>query len=210
MDTIINGGRRLEHDWLTIDLTGYPESVPGKVNNAIRLNGNQQYIDLGERTDECMGNFDHCKFGISIFFWLKINEYDDKMFIMSTGTNGIKLYYNQGFVYVTLDNDRKSWRISVPRLQKNVWHYIEFSWHKDIGLSFYVDGELRDQVGYRDIPGTFYTGSSHFYIGRPNEGDVQGRRYNFGYLEIDELEIWYARRDMLLAFQYIIRGKCNL
>lgn len=211
MNTLKDSGRMLAHAQLSIDLNGYPELVPGVVNNAIDLNGNNQYIDLGTHNDECMGNLNECNFGISLFFWLKIHDYEDNMYILSTGLNGIRIYYNQDYIYITVDNLKESWRISTPKFETDEWHFIELSWHPDAGLSFYIDGKLQDHVHSREIPLQTLREQSQFYIGRPNNLDIQGlRRYSYGNMAIDELEIWYARRDALIAFDYIIRGKFKI
>ena len=209
MDEVADSGRRIEHAQLPISLSGYPQLIPGIVNKALSLNGNQQYIDMGENGDECLGNLDLCKFGLSLFFWLNIDQYDNNMYILSTGTDGVRVYYNQGYIYVTLNNDRKSWRVSVPELAIDTWHFVELSWHPDKGLSFYVDDNLRATTGYRDIPAQLGEDERHFYIGRPNPYDVQGQSFTYGHMAVDELEIWYSTRDILLAFEYIIRGIQN-
>lgn len=207
LDEVADSGRRIPHASLPIILSGYPQLLPGKVNNAIDLNGDQQYIDLGENHEECLGNLEFCRFGVSLFFWLKINQYDNNMYILSTGIDGIRVYYNQDYILVTLNNDRKSWRISVPELSRNTWHFVELSWHPDKGLSLFIDYKLQSHVGNVDIPQQAVQDQSHFYIGRPNSYDVQGQSFNYGDLAIDELEIWYSTRDVLLAHGYIIRGK---
>ncbi|XP_053386148.1 uncharacterized protein LOC123539409 isoform X3 [Mercenaria mercenaria] len=207
MEAIKDGGKQIDFKSLPVMLKGYPLLVPGKFGNALKLSGNSQYIDFGERTDACLTNLDACDFGISIFFWVKIDSYDNNMYLLSTGEEGIKLYYNRGYIYITVDHGRKSWRMSVPEITENEWHFLELSWHPEFGLSFYIDNELQDLVSYRSIPEIRATGSEHFYIGAPNTEDVRGQRFSYADMAVDEVEIWYGRREELLAFDYIVRER---
>lgn len=206
MEAIKDGGRQIEYARLPVMLTGNPLLAPGKFGNALVLNGKNQYIDFGGRKDKCLANLDYCNFGISIFFWVKVSEYDYNMYLLSTGNEGIKIYYNLGYIYITVDHDRKSWRMSVPKVTENEWHFLELSWHPDFGLSFYVDNEFQELVSYRSIPEIRTTGSEHFYIGAPNLDDIKGQTFNYAKMMVDDVEIWYGRREELLAFDYIIRG----
>ena len=206
MEGIKDGGKQINFGSFPVMLEGNPLLVSGKIGNALHLTGNRQYVDFGKRGDSCLTNLDACNFGISIFFWVKINEYNTNMYLLSTGDGGIKVYYNLGYIYITVDHGRKSWRMSVPQVTKRTWHFFELSWHADFGLSFYIDNELQKLVSHRSIPEVRPTGSEHFYIGAPNTEDVRGQRYNYASMDVDEVEIWYGRREELLAFDYIVRG----
>ena len=86
---------------------------------------------------------------------------------------------------------------------------MEVSWHPSHGLKLFIDNKLEqaDDRAYNLPPARNDAG--HFYIGRPNSGDVPGGRYTTGDFDIDELEVWYARREDLLAFGYIDRGRIS-
>lgn len=208
MDKADNNGTIIVSD-IPIKLVGSPLLVPGKFGKSLKLNGRSQYADFGERGQTCLTNLGHCTFGISIFMWVKLN-YDNNMYMLSTGSDGIKMYYSLGYIYITVDHDRKSWRISVPKISEDEWHFLELSWHPDFGLSFFVDNKLQDYVTFRSIPQTQVSGSEHFYIGAPNSDDVTGQRFSYGNMALDDMEIWYGRREELLAFDYIVRGISGL
>ena len=210
MDEITNDGRTLVHPSLPITLHGNPVLVPGRVGNAVNLNGGMQYIDLGQNMDTCLGNLEKCKHGITISFWVKFNEFNYNMFLLSTGINGIKMYYLGGFIYLKIDSMGKSWRASLPRPEIGKWHYLELSWHPEFGVSLYLDNLLRDHEEYVNVPETNRNVDDRFLIGAPNSDDTPGRRYNYAAMDVDEMEIWYGRRDELVAFDYIVRGMLQM
>ena len=49
--------------------------IDGYNVKAAHLNGNNQYIDLGDHTDVCFGDLDRCKHGFTMSHFLKINEF---------------------------------------------------------------------------------------------------------------------------------------
>ncbi|KAL4216896.1 neuroligin protein binding [Mactra antiquata] len=205
MDKIIDDGKQLENDDFIVKIFGRPLLVPGKIDAALKLNGNTQFIDLGEHGDSCLGNLEECGFGLSIFFWAKIENYNYYMYLLSTGSAGIKMYYLHNYIFITIDNNRKSWRLSAPKVSQDEWHFFELSWHPEFGLSLFIDNDLIDHVTSISIPEVSATGSEHFYIGSPNTEDIRGQRFSYADMAIDQLEIWYGRREELLAFDYIVR-----
>ena len=97
---------------LTILAYGSPLSVPGKIQNATRLDGSQ-WLDLIESTNRsCLTNLALCRHGLTIALWVKFREYEGGMFYLSTGGwcggggwggggrgarvggSGVNLYYN--------------------------------------------------------------------------------------------------------------------
>ena len=196
----------LVHPSLPIMLHGNPVLVPGRIGNAVKLNGGMQYIDLGDQTDKCLGNLGNCHHGLTISFWVKFNKYTYNMYILSTGRNGIRLYYIDGFIYFTIDHLGKSWRGSIPKPEVGKWQYLELSWHPEFGLNYYLNNKLRGHGDFRNIPETTPDANRKFLIGAANRGDASGQRYSYAAMEVDEMEILYGRREELLAFEYIIRG----
>ena len=206
MDSISVDGKSLAHASLPVRLYGSPSLVPGKINKAIELSGQIQFIDLGASSETCLGNIQLCHFGKYISMWIKIDEYDYNMYLMSTGRNGVRIYHIAGYIFVTVDSGNKSWRITVPRMSEKVWHFVELSWHPEFGLELLVDGEKTEQNASRPIPvSDSYPGN--FYIGGPNFGDTSGQRFSYAKMAVDDVEIWYGRREELLAFDYIMGGK---
>ena len=206
MDEVTDGGRTLVNPSLPITLHGNPSLVPGRIDNAVRLNGGAQYIDLGNQMDKCLGNLEFCYHGLTISFWVKFSDFNFNMYILSTGVNGIRMYHFGGFIYLKMDHKGKSWRVSLPRPETDKWHYLELSWHPEFGLSFYLNNELRNHEDYVNVPEMNGNVNDKFLIGAPNSGDTLGQRFNYATMEIDEMEIWFGRREELMAFDYIVRG----
>ena len=48
--------------------------VDGFNNKAAQLDGNNQYIDLGDHTDVCFGDLKRCRQGFTMSHYFKINE----------------------------------------------------------------------------------------------------------------------------------------
>lgn len=97
--------------------------------------------------------------------------------------------------------------VSAPRFETDRWYHVEISWHPDHGLKLYVDNKLLGESPAYSYTGRPSVDGGHFYIGRPNDGDVPGSRHTTGNFDIDELEVWNGRREDLLAFGYIERGE---
>ena len=97
--------------------------------------------------------------------------------------------------------------VTAPRFETDRWYHVEMSWHPNHGLRFFVDNKLLGESPAYSVSGQPRQDGGHFYIGRPNDGDVPGGRYTTGNFDIDELEVWNGRREDLLAFGYIERGE---
>lgn len=201
-------GKRLIDDSLYITVNGDPQLIPGRVGYAVNLNKSNQYINLGSHLNTCLGNLEKCTNGILLSSWMKFGPYRNNMYYYSTGKGGISMYQREGYLYVNFLSDSKKWKLQIPNLKQDTWHFVELSWHPQSGLSMYVDNKLVGHsyaISYKDsLPQ-----GKEFLIGRPNHGESKGSPSapNFA---IDELEIWYGTRDDLLASNYIVRGMCSL
>ncbi|BFZ21895.1 hypothetical protein BsWGS_24934 [Bradybaena similaris] len=190
---------RLMHPVLSIRLVGGPMLVPGKVNNALALQGRGQYADLGRRGVECFSNLAECSHGITIAAWMRFHRFENNMVFLSTGDNGILMMYKDGYIHVSAGGRSV---ITTSRFESGRWYFVEVTWHPETGLKLFIDNELRSESGKDAVTSR---GQGSFYIGRPNQGDVPSSRYSTGFFDVDEMEIWYGEREHLLAFGYINR-----
>lgn len=204
MEAIRDG--RVVHPSLLIKAEGDPTVVPGKIGNAIQLDGNGQYLDLGQHTEKCLGNLARCVNGMTISAWMNFRSYSNNMYYISTGENGIHMYYRNGYIYVELSQPGRAWRITVPRFEPNRWYFIEMTWHRDDGLRLYVNNRLVGKGKLVDFRETSIDIGPNFYVGKANPGDLTSTRPSYADVIIDEMEFWEGRRDELLAFDYIQRG----
>ena len=201
-------GKRLVDDSLYITVNGNPMLIPGRVGYAVNLNGSNQYINLGSHLNTCLGNLEKCTHGILLSSWMKFGPYRNNMYYYSTGKGGVSMYQRDGYMYVNFLSGSKKWKIQIPSLKQDTWHFVELSWHPELGLDMYVNNKLVGHsmaVSYKDSPPQ----GQEFLIGKPNHGESKGSPSapNFA---IDELEVWYGTRDDLLASNYIVRGMYGL
>ncbi|XP_076459006.1 uncharacterized protein LOC143292527 isoform X2 [Babylonia areolata] len=196
----------IAHPSLDIRLEGRPRLVPGKVGNALELRGRGQYADLGQLSHTCYGNLARCSQGVTVSAWMKFRSYENNMVFLSTGENGLLLLYRDGYIYASAYGRGL---VTAPRFDTDRWYYVELSWHPDHGLKLFVDNDLVAESQPFALPQGASTArnSGHFYLGRPNDGDVPGVRYTTGNFDIDELEVWNGRREDLLAFGHIQRDE---
>ncbi|GFN82964.1 neurexin-2-alpha [Plakobranchus ocellatus] len=195
---------QLNHPVLSIRLVDGPQLVPGKVNNALRLRGRGQYADLGRQSTDCLSNLQACTQGITVAAWMRFRRFENNMVFLSTGENGILMMYRDGYIQVSVDGRGI---ISLPRFDFGRWYFVELSWHPESGLRVYVDNELKGETSKDYVAPS--SERSTFRIGHPNQGDVN-TRYATGEFDIDELEIWYGKREDLLAFNFISRGEFDI
>lgn len=208
MENMINQNV-LDHPQLNLTLYGRPRLVGGLIGNGLALNGRGQYLDLGDLSDECIGNLALCKNGITVSTWLKFMGRGDNSYIFSTGNNGIRMYLKDSYLNVKVNQNNREWNVRVPQLDETTWNYVEVSWHPDFGLGMYLNNTLVAYSAYtRSTPTLPLQSKPHVLVGKANIGDSN---QNVRYVDAvyDEMEIWYGRREELLAFDYILRGKIS-
>lgn len=200
-------GQRLLHEELEASIHGNAVLIPGRIGKALKLGGRGQYLDLGQHADICLGNLARCPQGILISAWMRFDHFHDKMYFLSTGSNGIQMYYHDGYIYVTMKQGNKAWKTRVPHMQKGLWHFFEASWHPDFGLDVFVNNTHVGHSPMENVQDVISDGTNHFYVGRANSGDTLESGFRHANMAIDHLEVWYARRDELIASDRILRGK---
>lgn len=189
-------------------MNGNPPLVQGRIGNGLSLLGNGQYLDLGEHPNECLGNLVLCPNGITVSAWMNFQNLNDNMYILSTGNNGIRMYIKDDKLNVKVNQKNKEWYVHVPESDIGTWNYVELSWHPDFGLGLYLNNTLVahstfvDSVNNAPVTAT----RPHVLFGKANPGDSTDVTRTAD-MVVDEMEVWYGRREELLAFDYILRGK---
>ena len=185
-------------------LHGQIHSTAGKMGSAIYLDGQQSFIDLGDKSDTCLGDLSLCQYGITISFWAMYGEIRDGVHILDSGERGFRIYLDGRRLWVEFQRTPVTWSTSWDGPQVGRWHFIEVSWHPDDGLRMWVDLDL---VAYEQSSSDqLYSGSSrgqNLYIGRASSDDND----RFPVVTLDDLEMWYGNRERLLYFDFIQRGK---
>lgn len=196
---------KLVHSSLNIPVSGNPVVVPGKVNGAIRLDGNRQYLDIGDFTRSCLGNTEYCNDGLTGSMWINFRSLHENAYYLSSG-GGLRIYHSGGKLWTVLERSGKRWEVGVPNLKTDDWYFLEYSWHPEKGLQVYLNNKLMGEARQSTtVPSS--TASGRFLIGSANPGDVAGGRFRYADAVIDEVETWYRDRDSLIAFNYLLRGK---
>lgn len=206
METMLNQNI-LDHPQLNLTLYGQPRLVGGLIGNALALNGRSQYLDLGDLSNECIGNLALCQNGITVSAWLKFMGRGDNSYIFSSGNNGILMYLKDSYFNVKVNSNNREWTLSIPEIDETTWNYVELSWHPDFGLGLYLNNTLVAFTSYtRPSPPQPIQSNPHVLVGRANIGDTDQINRPADVV-VDEMEIWYGRREELLAFDFILRGK---
>lgn len=193
-------GRQIPHTKYTVLIIGDARVTGGRFGNAVQLNGQRQYIDLGSHYQKCFGNLDLCTHGLTLSFWLNPRDLRDGTTFLSTPT--YKLYYKDGRLISDFRGKKRNWSTTSTRLRPDEWQRLTLSWHPKKGLSMYINDETvdTDQIG-ADAPQRDEPASEHVYVGR----DIYDDR-NTANMLADELQVWYDDLDQLrVTGQY--RGK---
>jgi hypothetical protein len=199
------------HSSIAISARGnpLPGNSKGKIFDGVRLTGKGQYLDVGDQGGHCLGNLDFCRHGALISMWIKPNKLRDGMYLMSTGLNGITLRYQNRRLIATAMTTTRRWELSTALFTPGQWHYLEVNWHPMYGLALYLNLRLVDSTmsfESRDLALDFKIkpNLNQFYLGRGNV-DMLGKRYADAV--VDDVYYFFARREYLLAFDYIMRGE---
>ena len=192
------------HPDYTIHLTGNPQLVQGKIGKALQFSQQGQYASLGEHREDCLGNLDYCHHGVLLSSWVKFGDMVEDMQYMSTGQNGIKMWYEDGKVVCSFGTSTKQWTLPYDGFYPDQWFFIEYSWHAKKGLHLYVNNRLvAEATNTSDKDGQYNKKLNGVYFAHgevPDDGLT-------GNITFDEIEYTYADRDYLTAFGYIDRGK---
>ena len=133
---------RIHHPTTLIQTYGSPRLVPGKIDNALQLNGRLQKAEFEHSDDGCLGNLDNCHHGILLALWLRLDKLEEGMYYLSSGVNGITISYVDRKIRVKAETSTREWMLTTSELDKGDWFYVEISWDPASGLRLYLDNEL--------------------------------------------------------------------
>lgn len=204
MDAMV--GSRVSHPRIRIDTFGLPRIAPGRIGGALNLDGSNEFASLGKQQEVCLGNLDLCRHGLLLSAWLRPGQLKDGMDVMSSGSNGVRMWYEGGKLKVSARTSAKEWNLETDRVRSDQWQFVEVGWHPEDGLRFYVNEEqVAQSTGStaRTDPGGSNPDREQFYFGR---GDGSRSNARYGNFSLDDVEYWTSNRDYLIAFDYIQRG----
>lgn len=196
-------GNRIVHPTMRIEAFGQPRIAPGRVGGALDLDGSNEFVSLGRQQSSCLGNLDLCRHGLLLSAWLQPGQLKEGMDLMSSGVNGLRVWYENGRIKVSARTTTQEWNLETDRVKPSEWQFVEIGWDPKAGLSFYVNEELVAQDTRPDVRRDAVRPNLEFYFGR---GDGTRSNARYGNFTIDNVEYWTSNRDYLLAFDYIQRG----
>lgn len=132
---IINGTHIIDLPTRNIRLHGTPVQVRGQHGNAIRVNGKDQYMDLGEGV-VCGGNIEKCPQGFTVAFSLKPERLLQNMYFLDSFP--LSVFYKDEKLFATARTPNKSWTVSAPGFEPGEWHLVELTWHDQSGNSLWI------------------------------------------------------------------------
>ena len=179
------------------DIHGDVQLVPGKRNNALYTNGQDQWVDLGNQRSNCMGDLNKCENGFVMAMWLQMHPYDssEKYYITSGGhtrqSMGVALLMQGKQLKVSFRTASWRWDLTYPTQPiPSTWYHVVLTWTAENGAHIYINGAIgaADKEGYSyasNRNGDTYT---KFVLGTESTNPATA----CGEMTIDELGIWDA------------------
>jgi hypothetical protein len=156
-------------------LTNGPTRAAGKIGQALEFDGVNDFVNAGSGTSLHMGTGDY-----SMSLWIKqvTTGVEDIMIANGAGTaitpgawfsvvstGKARINVSDGSSYVV--NNRQS----VKTVDDNTWHHVVWSWDRDVGHTFYIDGAF--DTSYADINSSNIGGAWAFGIGDRTVGTIR-------------------------------------
>lgn len=201
MDSIRNN--EIENSNIKATTHGNPQIRTGKIMNAVFLDGRKDYIEAGDHSQTCLGDLKQCEFGVTISLWLKFGKLEDNMYFLSTGSQGLELYYKNNELIVEAQEGNKNWRASMRGVDTGAWYFIEFTWEKKEGLKMFVNLEKVADVKSYTVRSPKSGNGGLLFIGRANT-NMRVERYPN--VAVDQVSICFGRRDHLIDMGFLQRG----
>lgn len=187
-------GDVIHHPNYRVTLEKGARLVPGKVGNAVSLQGRGDYVDLGEHMDKCLANLEACKQGLTISLLMKPESLKTNQYFLSSPT--YSLYLQNGQLKADFYAAGKQWNVTSRDFLLNDWNHVMLSWNRDNGLEMYLDDRLVDR---NTLPVDMMQGDARVagsvYIGKPSDLSTE----ETAEMMADEVQYWYADLETLKA-----------
>ena len=197
MDEFENG--KLVGTFLGI-LVGSVELVPGKLNKALYTNGIDQWVNIGNQRDKCLGNLNRCTKGFVMALWLKGYVATGNEYYVNSGGHtslsmGMTLLEQNGYLVAEFRTESVRWRVDVSGFESHVWYHVVLVWTEEGGEQVYLNGCLCGRMD-AGISHTSNGQSSYtdFVLGNANTALTGGTTFA-GEMNLDEVRVWDADLD---------------
>ena len=193
MDRIV--GNRVAHEkhrGHNVFTYNRPTMVRGWINGAVKLDGANQYINVGANSS-CGGDLENCPHGFTLRSRVRGDNLQEGQYLYSS--NMYDVYYRNGKLWCEFHTPSKSWVVSYGAFNPREWNLMEFTWHPSKGLKMYMNNRevAQDRNPLNNIRG--YNYNMPMYIGRANT-DMALERY--GQFTVDDVQLWEAWRKYLV------------
>ena len=185
-------------------VVGGIQLIDGKKGKALYTNGVDQWVDLGNQKDNCMGDMEKCSNGFVIALWLKMyrngTDADGGEFYLTTGGDSGMGFVQIGMILhvhiVSFPGDY--WPAHCPTaLSLQTWYHVVVTWNSSNGAKTYINGDL---VVERPFPVGKIPGNN----GQPNVTlGISNILKSPGQMAMDELRVMDAvmnEHDILMLY----------
>ena len=210
MDHVTDGGILLGS--INGVLHGGASIIPWKLGSALKVNGNNQYVDYGLHLDKCYHNPDKCSGGITFALWL--NAHAANSVILDTGAMdeysvGYWLFITGGrSIKISVKNESMYHQYEAPDFPLNKWVHIVFTWTpSNTGLvHLYINGCDADATNEKGHAVNLARFSPIKNIYKCSIGSGVNGRQPFANADIDELIFWVRDLGPLEIWQLYVFG----
>ena len=179
-------------------ITGDVQLVEGKVSNAVYTDGiHDQYVNLGNLRQYCVGDLRLCQHGLTISLWLRphVRKSGEFHYFTNGGhtRKSIGVYLAQRYegLRVYFRNDTGPWVVSEVPFEALNWYFISMVWGPNSGLRLYLNGCLAGEDRTLTHDASTSNGPyNDFILGASNI--AEDRSFSRIEMTMDELKIWDA------------------
>ena len=162
---------------ITGTVYGAPSLVSGKMDSALRLNGNNQKVVFSMYLDKCFHIPDMCNIGSTFAYWLKWKPTNMAVIFDSGGLylssrgyfHGIE---ENGKMEVFVKDATHYYVLNSPAgyVPQDQWVYVVQTWSPASSIKIYLNGCLYPNVGSKATRTTAVTRDVNFVIGATSAG----------------------------------------
>ena len=174
--------------------------VHDKMNTALYTNGIDQWVNIGNHRDKCLGNLARCTKGFVMALWLRAptDPTGRKHFYVNSGGHisksmGIILHQkNMKLIAYYRTESWEDWRITVEDFADHVWYHVTLT-GTSTGLKLYFNGclSVRQDVSTASVnhEEPWHT---DFVFGNSNTVLDGSTSKSAGEMTLDDVLIWDA------------------
>ena len=204
------------------NLTGDVALVPGKLNKALYTNGMDQWVNIGDHRDRCLGNLEKCSNGFVMALWLKAHTQvmnGSEYYVNSGGHTvrsiGMTLLQQDGKLVSSFRTTSMRWRVDVPGFVSKLWYHVVLVWSRERGERIYLNGCMCGGMDTGvEIDNNKHPWYTDFIFGNANTDLTERYSVVAGEMTLDEVRVWdvYMEEkgvwelftaDILLWFEHI-------